>query len=72
MELSASEQIKLLLKREKFKQKDMAIALSERLGKKYTPGGFAQKMNRNTISHDEFVIIADILGYDVKVERRCK
>ena len=70
MELNTTEQIKLMLKREKYMQKDMAHALTERIGKKYTPGSFAQKMNRNTISHDEFVIIADILGYDVKVERR--
>ena len=70
MKLNATEQIKLMLKREKYMQKDMAFALTERIGKKYTPGSFAQKMNRNTITHDEFVIIADILGYDVKVERR--
>ena len=70
MELNTSEQIKILLKREKVRQKEMADALTARTGKIYTPGSFFQKMNRNTITHDEFIIIADILGYDVIVKKR--
>ena len=70
MKLSASEQIRLLLKREKFKQKELVLALTEITGKKYTPGSLSQKLIRNSITYDEFVIIADILGYDVNVDKR--
>lgn len=70
MKLNATEQIRLLLKREIYKQKDLVVELSARTGKKYTQGSLSQKMIRNSISYDEFVIIADILGYDVKIERR--
>ena len=70
MKLSASEQIRLLLKREKYKQKELALALTEITGKKYTQGSLSQKMIRNSITHDEFIVIADILGYDVNVCKR--
>lgn len=70
MDLKSSEIIRILLKREGLKQKELAEILSEKTGKNVTAGGFAQKMLRGSISYDEFVIIADILGYDVKVEKR--
>ncbi len=70
MILSSTELVRLLLKREKYKQKDLADALTVRTGKKYTKGSLAQQVLRGSISYDEFVIIADILGYDVKIEKR--
>ena len=70
MDLNVKELVRVLLKREMVKQKDLAAKLSERTGKKYTPAGFAQQVARGAISYDEFVIIADILGYDVIIQRR--
>ena len=70
MELNAKEVVKILLNREKFKQKELAEILSKKIGKKYTAGSLSKKITRSSISYDEFVAIADILGYDVKVEKR--
>ena len=70
MELNSSEIIRVLLKREGIKQKELANTLAQRTGKNITAGSFAQKMLRGSLSYNDFVIIADILGYDVKVEKR--
>jgi len=69
MKFYAREIIKILLTREAIKQKDLAQMLTQKIGKKYTPGSLSQKINRGTISYNEVVMIADILGYDINVER---
>ena len=70
MELNAKEIIKIILSRENVKQKDLAVMLSEKLGKKYTAGSLSQKINRGTISYNEVVEIANILGYEIKIEHK--
>lgn len=70
MKLSAKEVIKLILSREKVKQKDLAVLLSKKTGKKYTAGSLSQKISRDSISYNEVSIIADILGYDVELTKR--
>lgn len=70
MILVAKEIIKILLKRENIKQKELAEILTQKNNKKYTEGSLSQKIVRGTISYNEVVQIADILGYDVKFERR--
>ena len=72
MILKAKELIKILLDREKVKQKELAEILTKNSNKKYTPGSLSQKINRGTISYNEVVMIADILGYEIKVERKNK
>ena len=70
MILNAKEIIKLMLSREGMKQKDMAEILTKKTGKRYTAGSLSQKINRRTISYDEVILIADILGYDLNLQRR--
>ena len=70
MELNAKELIKVLLTRENFKQKDLAKELTKRIGKEYSPSGLAQKVSRGTISYNEVLVIADILGYKITVEKK--
>ena len=70
MKLSSKEIVRLLLDREHMKQKELAELLSQRIGKKYTQGSLSQKISRSSISYDEFVVIADILGYSVNVDRK--
>ena len=65
MRLKAKEIIKVLLSRGHIKQKDLAQALTENTGKKYTQGSLSQKINRGSISYDEVALIADILGYEI-------
>lgn len=70
MKLIAREIIKILLTRENVKQKDLAEMLTQKTGKKYTQGSLSQKIGRGTISYNEVLLIADMLGYDVNFERR--
>ena len=69
MDLNAKELIKLLLIREHYKQKDLAVELTKRTGKSYSADGLSQKIRRGTISYNEVLIILDILGYKVNIEK---
>ena len=70
LKLQAKELIKLLLSIERVKQKDLVKMLSDKTGKEYTPDGLAHKIGRGSITYNEVLLITDILGYDIKVERR--
>lgn len=70
MILNAKEVIKILLSKEQIKQKDLAQMLTDKTGKKYTPGSLSQKIVRGTISYNEVVLIADILGYSINIEHK--
>lgn len=65
MKLQAREQIKTLLAQKGKKQKDLVLKLSEITGEKYTPNGFSHKMQRGSITYNEILVIAEILGYDI-------
>lgn len=70
MENPVRKQIKLLLVQEDLKLKDLATLIGERLGKKYSYDGLSHRIGRKTLSYDEMLLIADILGYDIKFIRR--
>lgn len=70
MKLNAKELIKLLVTKEGLTQKKLTAILTERTGKKYSPDTFSRKINKGTITYNEIVNIADILGYDIKIEHR--
>jgi len=70
MKLKAKELIKVLLSQENFKQKEIIAELNKICGEIYTPSNLSHKIGRGKITYDEVVLIADILGYDVKVVKR--
>ncbi len=45
---------------------ELAQALSQRLNKPYSMQNLSNKLRNETITHREMIIIADILGYDLK------
>ena len=49
---------------------ELADALSKKLNKHYSMQNLSNKLRNETISHREMLIIADILGYDLKFIRR--
>ncbi len=49
---------------------ELAQALSKKLGKPYSMQNLSNKLRNETITHREMLIIADILGYDLKFIRR--
>lgn len=70
MKLYAKELIKLLLAKEDLTQKELTNILTNNTDKKYTPDGLSRKLSRGTITYNEIVSITDILGYDIKIEKR--
>ena len=49
---------------------ELADVLAKRLNKPYSMQNLSNKLRNETISHREMLIIADILGYDLKFIRR--
>ena len=49
---------------------ELAQALSKRLNKPYSMQNLSNKLRNETITHREMLIIADILGYDLKFTLR--
>lgn len=49
---------------------ELAQALGKRLSKPYSMQNLSNKLRKETITHREMLIIADILGYDLKFIRR--
>ena len=65
MRLKVREQVKTLLSQEGIKQKELVAMLSEATGKKYTQTSLAQKLGRGSLTYNEVMVIAEILGYEI-------
>ena len=70
MRLSVKEFIKLLLLKENMTQKELVEKLCAVTNTKHTTGGLSRKLNRGTMSYNEAMLIADILGYEIKIEKK--
>lgn len=70
MKLSVKELIKLLLTKENMTQKELVEKLCAVTNTKHTAGGLSRKLNRGTMSYNEAMLIADILGYEIKIEKK--
>ncbi|MCM1003727.1 MAG: hypothetical protein NC408_05225 [Candidatus Gastranaerophilales bacterium] len=66
MKLLVKEQIKTLLAQEGVFMKELAVMISEKTGKKCTPDSISQKLRRGTLTYNETLLIAEILGYKIK------
>lgn len=49
---------------------ELAESLGKRLNKPYSMQNLSNKLRNETITHKEMIIIADILGYDLKFIRK--
>lgn len=72
MKLFLKEQLKVLLAQEGLKIKELAELISEQKGSKYSAAALSQKINRGTMTYNEAINIADILGYEIKFEKKEK
>lgn len=68
--MSIREEIKILLLKEHSTITEIASEMSKRSDKTYTMRSLSQKLMRETLRVDEYKLIADILGYDVKLVKR--
>ncbi len=69
MKLNAKELVKLILTKECLTQKELVNMLNEKSGKKYTQDGLSRKLSKGTITFNEVMTIADILGYEIDLRR---
>lgn len=67
--MSVSEDLRILLVKEKMTITELAKLAAQRSGKPYTVFGISQKLARNSIKYDEMKFFADILGYNIKFEK---
>ena len=65
MKLQVREQIKTLLAQEDIKLKDLAAMIAEKTGKKCAPDSLSQKLRRGSLTYNETLIIAELLGYEI-------
>ena len=70
MKLLVKEQIKMLLLQEKLMLKELAELISQNSVKKCTPDSLSQKLRRGSLTYNETLMIADLLGYDIKFIKR--
>ena len=68
--MSAKEQLKIMLLKEKLTIKELASILARQTGRHYTAQSISSKLLRNTIRYDEFEDIADCLNYKISIEKK--
>ena len=70
MKFNAKDIVKLLLSKENMTQKELALLVTKKTGKKMTQDGLSRKLNNDTITYREFSLIVDILGYNINIEQK--
>lgn len=69
MENRVKKQVKMLLLQEDLTLKALGRKLEEATGKKYAIDSFSHRLSRESLTYKEMLIIADILGYEIKFEK---
>ncbi len=67
--LTAREQVKFLLMREKMTITELAAEMVRQTGKKYTRQSISSKLYKGTLRYDEITAIAEILGYEIDFKK---
>ncbi len=70
--MSIRKEIKMLLLQENSTITEIAKKMSEKTNKKYTMRSLAQKLTRESLKVNEYKLIADILGYEIKLVKKQK
>lgn len=68
--MSLKKDIKSLLLQEDITMTLLAEKLTKKAGKNITIDGISRKLTKGTMKYNEVKQIADILGYDIKFEKR--
>jgi len=70
--MSSNEEVRLLIVKEGLTVKKLAGMLAEKTGRHYTPSSLQQKITASSLRYDEMENIAELLGYEIKIERKDK
>ena len=67
--MSSKEQLKILIVKEGLTVKKLAGMLSDKTGKNYTQQSLQHKISLSSLRYDEMEAIADILGYEININK---
>ena len=70
MYLKAKDQVKILLVQENLLLKTLADKLGKKMNKRYAADNLSQKLRRGTFSYDEMLLIAELLGYEIRFVKK--
>jgi|InofroStandDraft_1065614.scaffolds.fasta_scaffold00001_256 hypothetical protein len=68
MLMDANTQIRVLLAQKKSSITKLAALIANRTGKNCSKQNLSNKLRKGTIRYDEMLVIADILGFEIKFE----
>jgi hypothetical protein len=69
--MSSREELKILIMREALTVQKLADLLVEKTGKYYTQRSLQNKISLSSLNYDEMETIANILGYEIKIIKKC-
>ncbi|MBO6088519.1 hypothetical protein J6P92_09285 [bacterium] len=67
--MSSKEELKIMIMREGLTVKKLADLLKNKTGKNYTQVSLQHKIFLSSLNYDEMEVIADLLGYKIKIEK---
>jgi hypothetical protein len=67
--LTAREQVKFLLLKEKMTITELAAEITRLTGKSLSRQGLSSKLSRETLKYNEISAIARILGYEIEFKK---
>ena len=68
--MSSKEELRILIMREALTVKKLATLLEEKTGKHYTQRSLQNKISLSSLNYDEMEVIADLLGYEIKIQKK--
>ena len=68
--MSSKEEVRILIMREALTVQRLADLLTEKTGKVYTQRSLQSKIFLSSLNYDEVETIADLLGYEIKIEKK--
>ena len=70
--MSSKNELKILIMKETLTVQKLADMLSQKTGKTYTQRSLQNKIFLSSLNYDEMETIADLLGYEIKIEKKNK
>lgn len=68
--MNSKEQVKIMMMRERLTAKALAQLLVEKTGKHYTQQSLLHKISLSSFRYDEVKTIADLLGYEIEINKK--
>ena len=68
--MSSKEELKIMIMREGLTVKKLADMLAKKTGKHYTQISLQHKIFLSSLNYDEMEIIAELLGYEIKITKK--